>query len=593
METDLTISLVAPELPATTTVQSVMTVIPIHETEAASSEEPLPSTVAFSSVEYIAPTGVPSSPEEIDAASTVSLSSAGEVAPTGVPASIEEISTPSTVALSSADEIAPTGVPASIEETSTLSTVAPSSVDEIAPTAVPSSTEEITTTYSSTVTSTYLSTDFVTVTSSYPSASSIASAPPAPPANVPTPVVTVIETPGVYTIPATTMTLTKTEVVCVPETTSLAPGTQTYGGVTTIVATETTVVCPLATVTVEDGVIISKIYTTTYVCPSAGTYTIGATTSTVTGTVTVPCEYPVPTAFPPGTYTQPEAVVTITVTSQVVTCPLFTAGPTAGPSTTAAPVVATSVPVASAPVASAPVASAPVTSATPASSVVATVIPSAPASVSSVVPAPPVQSAPVSSPGDGPWAITYSPYTSNGGCKSASDVNADIADIASKGFNNVRLYATDCSGLENVGRAAESHGLGLILGAFIKAGGVSTADSQVKDIIAWGKWDITVMIVIGNESIFNGFCSASELAAYISTVATQVKAAGYKGPITTTEPLNILQASGSTLCSVIDNIGVNIHPYFNSAVTADMAGEFLASQLQLAEGKPICPHSLT
>lgn len=587
MEIDLTILLVTPDLPATTTVQSVMTVMPIHETEAASSEEPFPSTVAFSSVEYIAPTGVPSSPEEIDAASTVALSSADEIAPTGVPASIQEISTPSTVALSSADEIAPTGVPASIEETPTPSTVALSSVDEIAPTAVPSSAEEITTTYSSTVTSTYLSTDFVTVTSSYPSASSIASAPvsspPAPPANVPTPVVTVIETPGVYTIPATTITLTKTEAVCVPETTSLAPGTQTYGGVTTIVATRTTVVCPLATVTVEDGVTTSKIYTTTYICPSAGTYTIGATTSTVTGTVTVPCEYPVPTVFPPGTYTQPEVVTTITVTSQVVTCPLFTAGPTAGPSTTADPVIATS-----APVASAPVVSAPVTSAAPASSVVATVIPSA----SSVVPPPPVQSAPVPPPGPGPWALTYSPYSNSGGCKTASDIDSDIADIASKGFQNIRLYATDCSGLENVGGAAEKHGLGLIMGVFIKAGGVHTADSQVQDIITWGKWNMIVMMVIGNESIFNGFCSAAELAAYISSVSAQIKAVGYNGPITTTEPLNILQASGSALCSAIDVIGVNIHPYFNSGVTADKAGEFLAGQLQLAEGKPIFHRSL-
>lgn len=528
-EPDLTIALAEPALPATTTVQSVMTVMPIHETDAASSEETLPSTVAFSSDEDITPTAVPSSPEEIDATSTVPLSS----------------------------------------------------VDEIAPTVVPSSTGEITTTYSSTVTSTYLSTDFVTVTShssATPIASVPASAPPAPAANVPTPIVTVIETPGVYTIPATTITLTKTEAVCVPQTTSLAPGTQTYGGVTTIVATETTVICPLATVTVEDGVTTSKIYTTTYVCPSAGTYTIGATTSTVTGTVTVPCEYPVPTVYPPGTYVQPEVVTTITVTSQVVTCPYFTAEPTAGPSTTAVPVVATS----------APVASAPITSAAPASSVVATVIPSA----SSVAP-PPVQSVPVSSPGAGPWAITYSPYSNDGGCKSASAIDSDIADIASKGFQNVRLYATDCSGLQNVGGSAEKHGLGLVLGVFIKAGGVTTADSQVQDIITWGKWNMIVMLVIGNESIFNGYCSASELAAYITSVSAKVKAVGYTGPITTTEPLNILQASGSALCSAIDVIGVNIHPYFNSGVTADKAGEFLAGQLKLAEGKPSLHRPLT
>lgn len=480
-----------------------------------------------------------------------------------------------------------------IHEIDATSSVEPASSKAYIPSNIAlSSIGEITTTLSSTLTSTYLTTDLVTVTS-HSSATSIASAPasspPAPPANVPTPVVTVIATPGVYTIPATTITLTKTEAVCVPQTTSLAPGTQTYGGVTTIVATSTTVVCPLATVTVEDGVTISKIYTTTYICPSAGTYTIGATTSTVTGTVTVPCEYPAPTAFPPGTYTQPEIVTTITVTSQVVTCPFLTAGPTAAPTTaaptTAAP-VATSAPVVSAPVSSAPVASqVPATSAGPASSVVATVI----SSSSSVAP-PPVQSTPVSSPGAGPWAITYSPYSSSGGCLSASQIDADIASIAQKGFQNIRLYSTDCAGLENVGGSAEKHGLGIIMGIFIKAGGVHTGDSQVTDLLAWGKWDMIVMFVIGNESIFNGFCSASELAAYIVSVTSQVRAAGYKGPVTTTEPLNIIQSSGSALCSSIDVIGVNIHPFFNSGVTADQAGTFLAGQLKLAEGKLILHH---
>lgn len=553
----LTTSIAAPAPPATTTIQSVMTVMPIHEST--SSEATLPSTAAFSSVGDVAPSVVPSSPEEIDAISSVAPSSIEDVAPTMVPSSVGEIAAPSIVVLSS--------------------------VGDIAPTVVPSSTGEITTTYSSTVTSTYISTDIVTVTShssAVPVSSvvPIASAPaPAPPANVPTPVVTVIATPGVYTIPATTITLTKTEAVCVPETTSLAPGTQTYGGVTTIVATSTTVVCPLATVTVEDGVTTSKIYTTTYICPSAGTYIIGATTSTVTGTVTVPCEYPVPTVYLPGTYTQPEVVTTITVTSQVVTCPLFTAGPTAGPSTTAAPVIATSAPVA---------APAPVSSAAPASSVVATVIPS----VSSAAPAPPAQSSPASSAGSGPWAITYSPYADGGGCKSASAIDSDIADIASKGFQNVRLYATDCSGLENVGGSAEKHGLGLIMGVFIKAGGVHTADSQVQDLITWNNWKMIVMFVVGNESIFNGYCSAAELAAYIVSVTSQVRAAGYQGPVTTTEPLNIIQASAGALCSAVDVIGVNIHPYFNSGVTADKAGEFLAGQLKLAEGKLTLHRSL-
>lgn len=442
---------------------------------------------------------------------------------------------------------------------------------------------EPTTTVKSTLTYTSTKTNVVTVTkpsSTGPSSIKPSSAVSTPAPAVPTPIVTVCPTPGVYTIPAQTIVLTSTENACVPETTSLPPGTHTLGGVTTIVQTSTTVVCPIAAVETAGDITTSKVVMTTYVCPSAGTYTIGASTTTVTGTVTVPCTYPVPTAYPPGTYTQPEVVTTVTVTSAVIVCPYTTNGlPTSAPA----------VPTTSAPAPASTSAPPPSTSA-PSSTVAATDVAVSSLSATSVS----SSAAPSSSgstskltPGGGNWAIAYSPYSDNGGCKTASDVSADIADIASKGFKNVRLYSTDCDGLQNVGSACEAHGLGIILGIFIKAGGVSTADEQVKDILSWKKWNLVVLFVVGNESVFNGFCSAEELVAYIVKVKGQLQGGGYTGPVTTTETLNIIQANGNTLCSVMDVVGVNVQGFFDGGVTADKVGEFVKSQLKLATGKII------
>lgn len=206
--------------------------------------------------------------------------------------------------------------------------------------------------------------------------------------------------------------------MCGATTTSLPPGNDVYGGVTTIVETATTVVCPYATVSPVGGTVTSIIETTTYVCPSAGTYTIAPMTTSVSqSTVMV---YPTPVSYPPGTYTFPATVVTVTETDFVYICP-FTSS-SAAPAPTAAP---------PAPAAPAPAQSSAAAAPAP-----------APSSSSST--------GVISGTGD-KWCMTYSPYTADGQCKDAGAVEADISVIASKGFGSVRIYSTDCSGLQNVG----------------------------------------------------------------------------------------------------------------------------------------------
>ncbi|KAI9836949.1 MAG: hypothetical protein M1837_003161 [Sclerophora amabilis] len=209
-------------------------------------------------------------------------------------------------------------------------------------------------------------------------------------------------------------------------------------------------------------------------------------------------------------------------------------------------------------------------------------------SSSSAAPSPPPSKESGASIGGGKqWCMTYSPFTGDRGCKGAEDVKADIRDIAQRGFSSVRLYGPDCGAHEPVGSVARELGLKIVMGVFIDAEGRGKADEQVKDIISWGQWDLVELVVFGNEAIFNGFMSGPDLASFISSSKEKMQAAGYHGACTTTETLKVLRDNKDALCSVIDVVAANIHPFFNTETQADKAGEFVEKEM---EGlKEICP----
>ncbi|CAL3962227.1 unnamed protein product [Diplocarpon coronariae] len=478
---------------------------------------------------------------------------------------------------------------------------------------------------------------------------------------VPTPLVTTCPTPGVYTVPAKTVTLNESTTVCGATSTYVPVGIHTAGGVTTVVKNATTVICPYATVSTCSGVTTSTILTTTYFCPKAGTYTIAPLTTTVHQDAL--WVYPTPAAYAPGIYTQPEVVTTVNQTNYVVLCPYTSSAPNStyaatvaqSTSTYEAPVVKTTstyeapivktAPTYEAPVVkttstyeapivkTAPTYEAPVVKTT--STYEAPVVKSSSTHEAPVVKTAPTYEAPVvksSSTHEAPlvpptstyvvpvmptyspaktskakpsttpyattpsgklgtsgkqWAITYSPYQDNGQCKDSGSVASDIAIIAKAGFTTVRVYSSDCSGLQNIGSACETHGLKMILGVFISSTGISGASEQLTDIVSWGKWNLVELFVVGNEAVFSGHCSAAELAAFIATCRTALIAGGYPGLITTTETLDIWEKNAAVLCPVVDIVGCNIHPFFNAAIDAEHAGEFTASQLKIVDG--LCP----
>ncbi|KAJ5153793.1 Glycoside hydrolase superfamily [Penicillium coprophilum] len=425
----------------------------------------------------------------------------------------------------------------------------------------PTPTPESTSTLTSTVHSTSTSTLTVTVSASSSSAPAPSSSAPAtsstPAVELPTPGVSTFSTTGVYTIPATTITVHDTTTVCGATSTEVPSGTHTYGGVTTIVETATTVTCPYATVKPSGSTVTSVIETTTYVCPSAGTYTVvpPTTTSVPTSTVLV---YPTPQTIVPGTYTQDESVVTVTRTDYTYICP----APTDALASTTAP---------------APVHTTVAATTTAAPVVTSTSKPSKTSAVSKPTGVP-------TELGEGQYGMTYSPYTAGGECKTKQEVLKDLTVIKGKGFNLVRVYSTDCSGLEFIGDACKELSINIIMGVFIDGSGTAGAQEQVDEISKWAEWDMVELIVVGNEAIQSGAADASTLASFIKSASESFKSAGYTGLITTTEPINVWQQHGAgALCDAVDIVGANIHPFFNADVTAEQAGEFTKGEFEELE----------
>ncbi|KAI9714208.1 MAG: hypothetical protein M1812_006429 [Candelaria pacifica] len=187
-----------------------------------------------------------------------------------------------------------------------------------------------------------------------------------------------------------------------------------------------------------------------------------------------------------------------------------------------------------------------------------------------------------------PWAITYPVFNSGMGCKDQGTISSEIGTIASKGFQGVRIYsATDCSGIQNVGSAARASGLWMVVTIYISNSGIGAAQAQVDAMLGWAQWDLVKFIVIGNEAVHNGYVSASELASFISSSRSKFQAANYWGPIGTAETVDVIQNNAGTLCGVMDVVSANIHPYYNTEITASGAGGFVSQQLSLL--KSICP----
>ena len=184
-----------------------------------------------------------------------------------------------------------------------------------------------------------------------------------------------------------------------------------------------------------------------------------------------------------------------------------------------------------------------------------------------------------------PVALTYSPYTDDFGCKSVDQMLSDLTIIKNKGVYQIRVYGTWCGTIDTILPLATKLGIKVNQGLWIGPEGTDSIDEPTEELLAYGKangWDVFEYITIGNEAIYAGYCTPEELIDKIHSVTAQLRAAGYQGQVTTSEPPSSY-ISHPELCSgsVIDFVGVNAHSYFDPWSTPETAGSFMLSQVQV------------
>lgn len=172
--------------------------------------------------------------------------------------------------------------------------------------------------------------------------------------------------------------------------------------------------------------------------------------------------------------------------------------------------------------------------------------------------------------------ISYSPYNSDGTCKSTSDVATDLAKLTDYGL--IRLYGVDCSQVENVLQAKTSSQK-LFLGIYYVdaiADAVSTISSAVE---SYGSWSDIYTVSVGNELVNDAEATTAQVGEYITTARTALTAAGYTGSVVSVDTF-IAVINNPDLCNYSDYMAVNAHAYFDENTTAENAGPWVLEQIE-------------
>ncbi|KAL4969405.1 putative cell wall glucanase (Scw11) [Aspergillus stella-maris] len=454
------------------------------------------------------------------------------------------------------------------------------------PVSVPTST--VTSETTSTVESTSYSTITVTATSASPVESS-SEVPTEAPSEVPS------ETPEVPTtasaVETSSQSPSETPAVTLPTggvTSFTETGTYTIPA-TTLTVTDSTTVCGATTTNLPSG---SHTYggvttivetATTVTCPYATVKPSGSTVTSVIETTTYVCPSAGTYTIAPTTTYVPTSTVVVYPTPETLTPGTYTnTGSTVTVTRTDevyyCPYTNGNEPTTAPAVAT--------TSAVP-----TTAAPSTTTAVPSTSSATSGSATSVPTGASAQMGMTFTPYNNDGSCMDKSTVLEQVGMIKEKGFSHVRVYGTDCHTLEYVGDSCKTHGLKMIIGVFIDGTGIEAARPQIKEITSWGQWDLVSLVAVGNEAVNQQICSASELASFISDAASAFSAAGYTGQVTTAEPIDTWLANGATLCPVVDVLGANLHPFFNAEFSASEAGTLVSNQIrdlkQVCTGKDV------
>lgn len=171
--------------------------------------------------------------------------------------------------------------------------------------------------------------------------------------------------------------------------------------------------------------------------------------------------------------------------------------------------------------------------------------------------------------------ITYSPYNSDGSCKSASAVKSDLEQLSD--YLLIRIYGVDCSQVENV-LAGLADGQKLFVGIYY-VDAISDAVSTIASAVELYGWDVIDTVSVGNELVNGGEATVSQVQSYVDEARSALTSAGYSGKVVSVDTF-IAVINNPGLCDISDYVAVNAHPYFDGGVTAEEAGAWVLSQIQ-------------
>ncbi|CCH41772.1 putative family 17 glucosidase SCW4 [Wickerhamomyces ciferrii] len=173
----------------------------------------------------------------------------------------------------------------------------------------------------------------------------------------------------------------------------------------------------------------------------------------------------------------------------------------------------------------------------------------------------------------GAKGITYSPYTNSGSCKDASTIKSDVKKLS--GFDIIRLYDVDCSGVESVMSAKGSNQK--IFAGIYHVDAISDGVKQLAEALN-NNWDDIYAVSIGNELVNSGEKQASEIKSLVDEAKSALKSAGYTGKVVSVDTLVAVQ-NNDELCDASDFIAVNSHPFWDGNVEPSGSGDFLKKQI--------------
>ncbi|KAF1791847.1 Glycoside hydrolase superfamily [Phytophthora cactorum] len=170
--------------------------------------------------------------------------------------------------------------------------------------------------------------------------------------------------------------------------------------------------------------------------------------------------------------------------------------------------------------------------------------------------------------------VCYDPDHTSG--KSASTVQADMKTIAGAGFSSVRTYISKFGNTE-MGPIITGAGLTAVLGVPYPQ---SDYQEQMEAAISAANAGGVYAIMVGNENLAGASSIPSGMIDVINQIKSRVSCK--VGTVQrNTEVIGYQSISGwSELVSACDVLGVNVHPFFNPATTADGAIDVVDKQWQ-------------